>query len=222
MGSIASDSVGIISYGLCLTNDTANSASNFVITYTGEQWRNGDSAVTNMLTFWYRVSAYALTNPEPGVVTNWTHVTNLDFVNPTILTNGTALNGNQSTNRQTFSTVLVSGLVVPPAQNVFFRWHDLNDSGADQGMAVDDLIVAFSALQPQITSIVVNPTNGFAQIIGQGESNLIYGIEAASSINPPIAWQRIGSNTANNSGAFQFTDTNAPGFPLRFYRVLFP
>jgi len=31
----------------------------------------------------------------------------------------------------------------------------------------------------------------------------------------------IGSNTANNSRVFQFTDTNAPAFPIRFYRALF-
>jgi len=82
LGSIASNFVGIISYGFCLTNDTAASASNFVITYTGEQWRNGDTADTNTLTFWYRVSPFALTNPEPGVVTNWTHVDESGFRQP--------------------------------------------------------------------------------------------------------------------------------------------
>ena len=32
----------------------------------------------------------------------------------------------------------------------------------------------------------------------------------------------IGSNMADGTGLFQFTDTNAPAFPLRFYRALFP
>lgn len=143
-GSIASGATGTNGLGVCFTNDTANSLSNFTITYTGEQWRNGDGAVTNMLTFWYRVSASALTNPEPANVTDWTPVSNLNFVSPTVLATGTPLNGNASTNRRAFLAVIIPGLVVAPGQTVFFRWVDINDGGADQGMAVDDLIVAFS------------------------------------------------------------------------------
>jgi hypothetical protein len=75
---------------------------------------------------------------------------------------------------------------------------------------------------PQLTGMSANPANGFAQISGQGGANLTYGIEAATNLNLPILWQRIGSNTADGAGLFQFTDTNAPGFPVRFYRALFP
>jgi hypothetical protein len=196
--------------------------SNFAVGFTGEQWRNGDSAVTNTLTFWYRVSASAITNPEPGTVINWMQVTNLGFVSPTVLTNATALDGNLATNRQVFSAALIPGLTVPAGQNVFFRWRDPNDSGADQGLALDDLIVTFAALSPQITSIASNPTNGFAQIFGLGESNLVYGIEAATNLDSPVFWQRIGANNADVTGLFQFTDTNAPVFPMRFYRALTP
>jgi len=53
-------------------------------------------------------------------------------------------------------------------------------------MAVDDLIIAFGPLRPQITSVSLNPTNGFLQIFGLGESNRTYGIEAATNLNSPI------------------------------------
>ena len=182
----------------------------------------GGGSITNTLTFWYKVSASALTNPEPGLVTNWLQVSNLTFVSPTVLTNATALNGNASSNRQVFSAVLVSELVLPPGQNLFFRWRDLNDSGADQGMALDDLAIGFSLRSLQITSIVRNSSNGFVQLTGLGESNLTYGIEAASNLNSPVFWQRIGSNTADSAGVFQFTDTNAPPLSARFYRALYP
>jgi len=221
-GALPINGIGEIAYGLVFTNDTGNSVSNFVVTYTGEQWRNGGSR-TNLLTFWYRVSPTAITNPEPAIFTNWTAVNALNFESPTLVTpNGFALDGNQNSNRHVFSSVLVSGLVLPRSQNVFFRWHDVNDSGADEGMGVDDLSISFGPLAPQITSVTSDPTNGFLQLIGQGESNLTYGIEAAPNLNSPIFWQRIGSNTADGAGMFQFTDTNAPTFPTRFYRVLFP
>jgi hypothetical protein len=54
-----------------------------------------------------------------------------------------------------------------------------------------------------------------------GESNLTYGIEFATNLAPPIFRERIGTNAADRSGVFQVTDTNAPSFPMRFYRALF-
>jgi T5SS/PEP-CTERM-associated repeat protein len=219
LGSIASiGGTGDISYGLCLTNDSANTLSNFTISYTGEQWRCSGTAAARTLTFSYKTSASAITNSEPGVVTNWTEVATLDFTSPTVFIPTTALDGNASTNRQVFSQVLVPGLVVPAGQNVFLRWR--YPASSPHGLAVDDLTISFSVLAPRFTSIF--STNGVAQLTGIGESNVTYAIEAASNLNSPIFWQRIGSNSANGAGVFQFTDTNAAGFPVRFYRALFP
>jgi len=164
----------------------------------------------------------AITNPEPGVVTNWTQVANLNFLSPTVGTSG-ALDGNLASNQHAFSAILIPGLTLPPGQNVFFRWRDIDDSGPDQGMALDDLIIDFAAQSPpQITTVTLDATNGFLQLTGLGESNVTYGIEATTNLSVPIFWQRIGSNTANSAGVFQFTDTNAPSFPMRFYRALSP
>ena len=146
LGSIGSGSVGFISYGLSFTNDTAATVTNFVVSYTGEQWRNSSSFNTNTLTFWSRVSAAALTNPEPGVLTNWTAHAGLDFASPTVTGAGVGLNGNASTNRRVFVSVPVPGLTVPPGQCVFFRWQDPDDPGTDEGVAVDDLTVTFTSL----------------------------------------------------------------------------
>ncbi|HSU52466.1 MAG TPA: hypothetical protein VLT36_00235, partial [Candidatus Dormibacteraeota bacterium] len=223
LGSLSSATPDTIGFGVSFTNDLGNALSNFVISYRGEQWRNGVSAVTNRLAFWYRTGSSPLTNPEPAVAANWTPVTNLDFVSPTVLANGTALDGNQPTNRHIFSSVNITGLSVLPGQNFFLRWVDTNDPSFDQGMAVDDLYVSFSGVaRPQITSITSNPSNHFIQIIGVGTSNAIYVIQAASNLDSPILWQPIGSNAANAALLFQFTDTNAPAFPTRFYRALFP
>jgi hypothetical protein len=38
-----------------------------------------------------------------------------------------------------------------------------------------------------------------------------------------VRWQSdCALNTANSNGIFSFTDTNAPLFPARFYRVVWP
>ena len=171
LGSIASDSIGSIAYGLCFSNDTGSSVSNFKISYTGEQWRDGgDFAVANTLTVWYRVSSSVLTNPEPGFVTNWTQVTNLSFVSPIVLNSGTGLNGNQASNQRAFSAGLISGLAVPPGQHVFFRWRDLNDSGGDQGMALDDLTVTMSVPTDRFWT---NPLGGNYEVAANWLSNIV-------------------------------------------------
>jgi autotransporter-associated beta strand protein len=59
-------------------------------------------------------------------------------------------------------------------------------------------------------------------ISGTGVWNLRYTIESATNLNPPIAWTPIGTNSANPSNLFQFIDTNAVLFPMRFYRAVSP
>jgi hypothetical protein len=146
----------------------------------------------------------------------------LHFVSPAVTGAGAGINGNTPTNRQIFVNVPASGLTVPPGDCVFFRWHDNDDVGTDQGLAVGDVTESFVATIPQLTRILIHPTNGFAQVFGVGEASRTYSFEAATNLSAPIFWERIGSNTADGLGAFLFTDINAPAFPMRFYRALFP
>jgi len=55
-----------------------------------------------------------------------------------------------------------------------------------------------------------------------GLSGFSYTIAAATNLNPVIQWSNLGTVLANGSGQFSFTDTNAPLFPMRFYRALSP
>lgn len=58
--------------------------------------------------------------------------------------------------------------------------------------------------------------------LGHGLSNLSYAIQAATNLVAPITWTNLGSAAADVTGTFQFTDTNAPLYPLRFYRAISP
>jgi len=73
----------------------------------------------------------------------------------------------------------------------------------------------------RLTGIIFLP-NGDKQIQGTGLSNLTYLIEAATNLNPVIFWSNLGSATAGSDGVFTFSDTNAPLFPIRFYRAQSP
>ena len=140
LGSVASGAQGHIAYGIRFWNDTGFARTNLVISYTGEQWRAAN-AVVQSLEFSYQVGVN-LTNADARNLQNWTPFPVLDFHSPN--TNATqALNGNQPTNRVAFVSISLTGLVVPAGQELFLRWFDREDAGADDGLGVDDLTVSF-------------------------------------------------------------------------------
>jgi len=83
------------------------------------------------------------------------------------------------------------------------------------------LTTTLGAPASMLTSIT-NLPGSFKQLTGQGVSNLTYTVQAATNLAAPITWTPLGAATANSGGVYQFTDTNAPLFPLRFYRAVSP
>ena len=162
LGSVASGTPGAIAYGIRFTNDTGSSLSNFAVSYTGEQYRNGGNASAQRLQFSYQVSAGGVALTSSDAVTNqsWTSFSALDFISPSVGATAMALDGNNATNRTALSASL-AGITVLPGQEIFLRWLDVDDPGSDHGLAIDDLTVTFtnvvaSAVGPTITA---DPTN---------------------------------------------------------------
>ena len=143
LGSIGSGTPGNFAYGVRFTNDTPSAQSNFVVSYTGEEWRVADAALQT-LSFSYRVGTQ-LTNADAPNSQAWTAFPALSFTSPNTGTNATALKGNDPTNRVAFANVLLTNVVLQPGDELFLRWFDPNDGGFDDALAVDDLTVTFSS-----------------------------------------------------------------------------
>ena len=132
------------------TNALGGTITSLAFDYFGEQWRLSDST-DDGLTFSYRVGA---TDVSAGT---WTTATALGF--SPLFANGTsggaALDGNLATNRRRI-TATISGLSIAAGQTFGFRWNDVNSSGSDQGLAVDDLSITGTLAQtgavPEVTS----------------------------------------------------------------------
>ncbi|MBI3852777.1 MAG: hypothetical protein HY298_21185 [Verrucomicrobia bacterium] len=87
----------------------------------------------------------------------------------------------------------------------------------------DDVTLTTTLGAPSSTlTSIVSLTNGFALLTGQGQSNLTYAVQAATNLAPPTVRTPLGGAAADASGVYQFTDTNAPSFPVRFYRSVSP
>ena len=139
LGSIGSGTTGTVFHAARLTNNTGGTITSLDISYVGEQWRNGGNATAHTLTFQYQVAATGGIAGANTPATGWTAVPALSFTGPITGLTAAALDGNTPANRIAISATLAVN--VANGQEVWIRWLDPDDSGADHGLAVDDFSV---------------------------------------------------------------------------------
>ena len=124
-GGLRSGSL-IPTIGASFTNATGASISSLDVAYTGEQWRVGTANRADTMSFQYSLDATSLTTGT------WTSVTALDYTDAP----GTAVAA--ANGLPTPVTGSVSGLSIPNGSTFWIRWNDVDASGADDGMGIDD------------------------------------------------------------------------------------
>ncbi len=146
--------------GVSFVNNTGSTITSIDILYHGEQWRLGATARADRLDFQYSLDAASLSSGT------WIDVNELDFVSPVTAGVVGALNGNDSINSSTLS-FNITGLNLEPGSTFFFRWLDVNASGADDGLAIDNFVIIPHGLPSDQPSIVLSPST-----LGFGDVNL--------------------------------------------------
>lgn len=129
LGSLRSGTL-ISQFGACFTNNTGTTIAALDLSYFGEEWRLGTAARTDQINFEYSTNATSL------VTGTWTGVAALNFVTPNTATAG-AKDGNAAANRTALSATIPS-LSIANGATFWIRWLDIDASGADDGLAVDD------------------------------------------------------------------------------------
>ena len=142
LGSVGSGGGGHFAHGLLLKNDDSVALTITNVTFRGEQWRNS-AAAAQTITFWYQTSPTAITSLTPNVNTGWTAASSLDFASP--VTGGTsgAIDGNVSPNFTLISPG--ASISVPAGEYVMLRWSDIDHSGSDHGLSIDDVTIGWGA-----------------------------------------------------------------------------
>lgn len=133
-GGVASGSVEAM-LGFAFRNGTGNTILSMNVSYTGEQWRAGDTnPLVDSLLFEYSLDADSIGDMSA----TWVAVSALDFLspNPTGGTSAGALDGNLTANKTNMNATIT--VTVPNGDTVRFRWRDINLSGSDDGLSVDD------------------------------------------------------------------------------------
>ncbi|HSN74895.1 MAG TPA: Ig-like domain-containing protein, partial [Anaerolineae bacterium] len=155
LGSLGSNATGAIYYGARFVNNTGQAVTALTVNYFGEQWRNGGNTNQHKLTVDYQIGS-SVTSLTGGT---WTPVSALDFTGPIASSTAAALDGNAAANRVALSHTF--NVAINAGQEIMLRWTDLNDSGNDHGLAIDDLTVTATTSSadtpPTVTS--TTPTN---------------------------------------------------------------
>jgi predicted extracellular nuclease len=150
LGALQSGTL-ISTFGAQFTNNTGGTITSLDIAYTGEQWRIGNTAAArdDRLDFQISTNATNLCGADSGPCAGtYTDVNALDFTNPVkTAASAGALNGNLAANRTALSTTIPS-LSIPNGATFWIRWTDLNSSGADDGLAVDDFSLTANGSAP--------------------------------------------------------------------------
>ncbi|MBL9150571.1 MAG: SdiA-regulated domain-containing protein [Phycisphaerae bacterium] len=130
----------ISSIGVVLTNDTDETFVSIDVAFTGEQWRAGEAGIANVLncSFGLGTSLNDATTPVGA----------LTFAAPNLAGGETAIDGNAPENQSAVSGT-IRGLAWGPGQSLVLRWDIVELSGQDNGLGIDDLVVAAT---PGITS----------------------------------------------------------------------
>lgn len=194
----------IANLGWRLINNTGQTITQFTLTYRGEQWRNGGSLNVNKLDFAYRITSTVTTDIDNS--SSYTLVPALDFTSPVSLANGFALNGNSSANRTEISAT-ISGISWANGQLLILRWRDADETGSDDGLAIDD-VMFFAPATASLPAIVsISPAHTSTRVLTTSP--------VIVSFNQPVttsgSWFEI---TGSVSGAMTATVTNAG--PMRY------
>ncbi len=210
LGSVASGTTGTIFYGVRLRNDTANPITSLEISYVGEQWRNGGNTSAHSLTFEYR-QAPVITDIVTG---SYTAFGSLNFTTPITGATAGAIDGNASGNRIAITATLAVN--IPVGQEIMLRWVDIDDSGNDHGMGIDDfsVIPMFSPPTSANLNVEGRVTTASGRGIG-GASVRLAGVEGVErwAVTNPFGYYRFAGLAAGGTyfvtvGAKRFTFAN--------------
>lgn len=121
-------------FGLRLVNDTAQTLSGFSILYDGEQWRRSGELGGETMSLSYSLSATESTWKDPA--TSFNPLLSANFTAPLVGGAG-GTNGNTTGQVADISAYVTNDFSWEPGAELWLRWADTQQSGSDDGMAID-------------------------------------------------------------------------------------
>ncbi|MCA0446586.1 MAG: hypothetical protein LCH54_10195 [Bacteroidetes bacterium] len=138
--------------GLRIKNGGTRIIHQITLVWTGEQWRkeNNASSLHTLSTAWQQ-SADSVTSLTSGT---WNSLTPVFSAPVYGATTAIVLDGNLPANQSAGLTSEFE-VILNPGEEIMIRWTDLNDSGNDHQMAIDDISVTALFEEPGPSGMVI-------------------------------------------------------------------
>ncbi|MEO6229183.1 MAG: YDG domain-containing protein [Ferruginibacter sp.] len=187
------------SHGVLLRNTSGATITDLKISYTLEQWRNGNNTTPNTITFWYKISTSAITALNPNTNATWTQVTALSLSSPINTTAAGSLDGNAVANRVSATSIAIPSLSLADNSYIMLKWEDPDHSGTDHGLGIDDVTIAWTVTPActaqTITAITSTVTKTYGDAAYSVSTSSTSGLTITyASSDPAVA-------TVNSSGS---------------------
>ncbi|HEV7743379.1 MAG TPA: DUF4214 domain-containing protein [Pyrinomonadaceae bacterium] len=184
-------------FGAKFTNNTGATLTSLDVSYTGEQWRFGGvhSTVADRLDFQYSLNA---TDLSTGT---YLDANALDFNPPVTTGTAGALDGNAAANRTAVSSS-ITGLSIPAGATFFIRLNDVDATGADDGLSVDNFSITPQGVGGGGTTLSINDVTQVETNAGTTNFNFIVSLSAPAGAAGVTFDASTGDGTANAGSDF--------------------
>jgi len=157
-----------------------------------------------------RLAGYPLDIPVADLATNWSDP---DGDTVSLAAIGVSTNGVTVTNN-------AGTLIYFDTNNVNDQFVcTITDGWGGTNFQTVNIAIVLTNVFPIITGVAGN-ANGIVTLSFGGAPGYSYVLEATTNLVFPVAWAPVTTNTPDTNGVWQFTDTQATNFPLRFYRLM--
>ncbi|HEV7474909.1 MAG TPA: DUF4214 domain-containing protein [Pyrinomonadaceae bacterium] len=192
-------------FGAKFTNNTGATITSLDVAYTGEQWRFGGvhSTVADRLDFQYSDNA---TDLSTGT---YLDANALDFNPPVTTGTAGALDGNAAANRTAISST-ISGLSIANGASFFIRFSDVDATGADDGLSVDDFSITPQGVGGGGTTLSINDVTQVETNAGTTNFNFTVSLSAPAGAGGVTFNASTADGTATAPGDYAAL-VNQPG-----------
>jgi hypothetical protein len=194
------------SFGAKYLNNTGATITTLTVTYQGETWRVGAALRTDKIDFQYSTNATSLSTGT------WTNIDSLDYEN---IAQATApLSG--SLLHSGIKNYTFGGLNIPAGSNFWIKWTDLDVTGSDDGIGVNNYSIkpcgTISAPTTVAQSFCTNQNATVANLSATGTNiqwyNSSVGGNVLSASEPLVTGVYYASQTISGCESFNRTATN--------------
>jgi hypothetical protein len=212
IGSVGSGNAaaGNFAHGVLLRNTSGNTITSITVTYTLEQWRNGNNTTPNVITFWYQTSASTISSLTPNTNTGWTQVTSLSTTSPINTTSAGSLDGNATANKSTLTNISIPSLSLANNSYIMLKWEDPDHTGTDHGLGIDDVTISWTTTStPTATITGAATTSAFTTTYGTASTPQSFSISGSNLTASITATAPTGFEVSNDGTTYGSTTTFA-------------